>query len=322
VSFAAPGLLVALAVVPVAVAGYLLLERRRDSRAAAWASPALLPNMVDRPPAWRRRLPVGLLLAGMTLLLVGFARPTVRHMVKRQQATVVVVIDVSGSMAAGDARPNRLTVAKTIAYELAARLPHGYRMAVVTFSDHAAVVAPPTDDLGRIRAAIAAAHTGPQGTALGEAVFHAVDVVRAVPAGQGGKRPPAAILVLSDGGATAGRTSPQQAASRAANAKVPVFAVAIGTPTGVVHQALKGGYQERIDVPVQPVALDFFARSTGGRFFAGAQAFDPAAILRNLGSRSGTRRATVEVTAAAAGGGIAFMLVGAALSGLWFRRLT
>ena len=320
-SFAAPGLLVLLALVPVAALAYAAHDRLRDRRAAAWASPSLLPNMVDRPPALRRHLPFALLLTGLALLLVGFARPKTTHMVKDNQATLVVVLDVSGSMAANDAPPSRLVQAKAVAFELMRALPKGYRMAVVTFSDHSDVVAPPSNDLARIRAAILAAHTGPQGTALGQAVFHAVQVARTVPEEKTGKKPPAAIVVVSDGGITAGRVSPQQAASRAANARVPVDTVLVGTPNGIVHQPLKGGFNEQIEVPAQPVALQFLARQTGGRYAEAPQAFDPRAVFASLGSRAGTRRATIEITAAAAGGGIAFMLAGVTLSGLWFRRL-
>lgn len=319
-SFTAPHLLILLVLVPLAAVAYVLHDRRHDRRAKVWSHPDLLPNMAKRPPALRRHLPFALLLAGVALLLVGFARPKTMHTVPENQATLVVVLDVSGSMASNDARPTRIVRAKAIAYALAKDLPKGYRMAIETFSDHSDVVAPPSNDLTRIRAAIAAARVGPQGTALSQAVFHAVQVARTVPDEKSGRKPPAAIVVLSDGGNTAGHVSPQQAAARAANAKVPVDSVLFGTPNGVVHQKLKGGYTERIEVPAQPVALQYFARSTGGRYAATPNAFDAHAVFARLGSRAGTRRAAVEISSAAAGGGIAFMVLGMGLSGLWFRR--
>jgi Ca-activated chloride channel family protein len=322
VTFGAPGLLVLLVLVPLAAAAHVLFERNRDRRAAAWASPALLPNMAERPPLLRRHLPFALALVGLALLLVGFARPMATHRVKVQEATVVVVLDVSGSMAATDASPSRILLAKALAERLIAGLPHGYRVAVETFSDHSAVVAPPGDDLPRIQRAIAAARSGPQGTALAEAVDHAVAVANTVPPGPQGRKPPALIVVFSDGGQTAGRVTPQQAAARAANAHVPVYTVALGTPSGVVQQKLQGGLQERIEVPVEPLVLQFLSRSTGGRYAAGAEDFDLKGIYDNLGSRNGYRHSPIEVTAVAAGGGIAFILAGAVLSGFWFRRLT
>jgi Ca-activated chloride channel family protein len=320
VSFAAPQLLFLLVLVPLAVLAHYAHDRLHDHRAAAWSHPALLPNMASRPLAWRRHLPFALLLVGVALLLVGFARPKATHTVAENHATVVVVLDVSGSMASNDVQPSRIAQAKAIALALARELPKGYRMAVETFSDQSDVVAPPSSDLARIRAAVAAARTGPQGTALSQAVFHAVQVALTVPEEKSGKKPPAAIVVVSDGGSTAGRVSPQQAAARAANAKIPIDSVLVGTPNGVVHQKLQGGYTEQIEVPAQPVALQYLARATGGRYVSTPQQFDAHAVFANLGSRAGSRRATVEISAAAAGGGIAFMLAGMGLSGLWFRR--
>lgn len=320
-SFSSPALLALLVLVPAAAAAYAWLERGRERRAAAWARPALLPNMVDRPPSWRRHLPTALLLLGLALLLVGFARPKVKESVSRQDATMILVLDVSGSMAAHDSLPTRIAAARAAADRFVNALPHGYRMSVIVFSDHAAVVAAPTYDLRRVRAVISGAHTGPQGTALSEAVWHAVDVARTVPRSADGRKPPAEIVVFSDGGQTAGRITLQQAIAKAKKARVPVSAVAIGTSAGIVDQPLQGGLQERIEVPVEPQLLQQLARSTGGRFFAGTRGVDVAGLYRSLGSRVGQTRKTVEVTAAAAGGGLACMLAGAALSGLWFRRL-
>lgn len=320
-SFGAPSLLVFLLAVPAAVAGYLWLERRRESRAAGWAAPALLPNLVARPPSWRRHLPTALLLAGAALLLVGFARPRTSISVKRPEATVVLVLDVSGSMAATDVRPSRLGAARAAALRFVDRLPKGYRLALVTFSDHAAVAVPATNDLVGLRAAIARARSGPQGTALADAVTRAVDVGLSVKGqAQGARRPPAIVVLFSDGGQTAGRVTPAQAAAKAKKSGIPVSAVAVGTPDGVVLQPLQGGFSERIQVPAQAAVLQSIARGSAGRFYPSIATVDVNAIYRDLGSRAGRRNKTVEVTAAAAGGGLVLMLAGAGLSGLWFRR--
>jgi Ca-activated chloride channel family protein len=321
VSFAAPVLLVFLLAVPAAVAGYLWLERRRDARAAGWATPALLPNLVERPPSWRRHVPTALLLAGVALLLVGFARPRTSISEKRQEATVVLVLDRSGSMAAKDAQPTRLGAARAAALRFVDTLPKGYRMSLVTFSDHAAIAVPATHDLTAMRAGIARTKSGPQGTALAEAVSRAVDVGRSVK-GQtkNQQRPPAVVVLFSDGGQTAGRMTAAQAAAKAKKYGIPVSTVSVGTPDGLVLQPLKGGYTERIQVPVQPAALQAIARGSGGVFYAGIANVDVKTIYNELGSRVGRQNKTVEVTAAAAGGGIVLMLAGAMLSGVWFRR--
>ncbi len=97
-------------------------------------------------------------------------------------------------------------------------------------------------------------------------------------------------------------------------------AVSLGTPDGVVLQPLKSGFTERIQVPVQPAVLQLIARSSGGHFYQGATSVDVKSAYDDLGSRVGNKHKTVEVTAAAAGGGLVFMLAGALLSGVWFRR--
>lgn len=320
-SFAAPLLLLFLLLLPLAVAVYLWLERRRNARGALWANAALLPNMVDRPSPRRRHLPAMLLIAGTALLLVGFARPEASHTVKRQEATVVLVLDVSGSMAANDSKPSRIAAARAAALKYVDALPNGYQMSVVAFSDHASVIVPPTHDLQLVRNGLARARAGPQGTALASAVERAVAVAKSVPARSTNRRHPAVIVLFSDGGQTAGRVTPQQAARAAKAAQIPVTAVAVGTPDGVVQQAVQGGYTERIQVPVQPAVLRTIASGSGGRFVAGAQAVDVKRTFAELGSRVGSERKTVEVTAVAAAGGLVFMLAAAFLSGVWFRRL-
>ena len=320
-SFAAPALLLTLFAVPAAVAGYLWFERHRDRRAAPWATPALLPNMVTRPGPWRSRLPTALVLAGVTLLLVGFARPHAELTVSRQEATVVLVLDVSGSMAANDVQPSRLAGARAAALRFVDKLPHGYRASVITFSDHAAVVAPATSDLTQVRAAIEHAKSGPQGTALADAVSRGVDVGLSV-RGSGNVRPPAVVVVFSDGGQTVGRMTPQQAAAKAQKSAIPVSTVLVGTPDGVVQQPLRGGYTEQIQVPAQPQVLQQIAGASGGRYYPGLGALDVKSTYSELGSRVGHRRKSVEVTSVAAGGGLVLLLAGAALSGLWFRRVT
>jgi Ca-activated chloride channel family protein len=318
VSFGSPYLLLLLLAVPAAAGVLAWLERRRARRAAAWAAPALLPNLAVRPPAWRRWLPIGLLLLGATLLLVGFARPQAGVTVGRNEATLVVVLDISGSMAARDVPPTRLAVARRDIRALLAKTPDSYRVAAVAFSDHQAVIAPPSRDHRVVLGAIARVHAGPQGTALTDAVLRAVKLADALPKVDG-KRPPATVVVFSDGAANAGRATAAQVVKAANADRVPIDAVVIGTPSGVVQQKLQGGFTERIAVPVQPELLDGIARQTNGRAYAPGASLEP--VLSALRTRTGTEHKTVEVTAAAAGGGLCCMVIAGLVSGLWFRRL-
>jgi Ca-activated chloride channel family protein len=151
-------------------------------------------------------------------------------------------------------------------------------------------------------------------------VSRAVDVGRSVKGQATNRRPPAIIVLFSDGGQTAGRITPKQAAEKALKARIPVSAVAIGTQDGIVQQPLRGGFVERFQVPVQPAVLQTIAQGSGGRF-SRLSGIDIKATYRALGSRVGRRDKTVEVTAAAAGGGLVLMLAAALLSGVWFRRV-
>ena len=92
-SFASPLALLALLLVPAAVAGYVWFQRRRVRESARFVEPALLPNIVDRVPGWRRHLPVALLLLAVTAFLVGFARPHATISVRSEEATAILAID-------------------------------------------------------------------------------------------------------------------------------------------------------------------------------------------------------------------------------------
>jgi Ca-activated chloride channel family protein len=145
-------------------------------------------------------------------------------------------------------------------------------------------------------------------------------VARSVKVVRKGVKPPATIVVLSDGGQTAGRLTPAQAGALARRYGIPVTTVVIGTPNGVVTQKLKGGYHEQIEVPAQPQSLQQIARASDGRMLTAATV-DPRATLKEFGSRVGHHQKLADVAAAAAAGGLVFMLAGGLLSGAWFRRL-
>ena len=168
-SFAAPYLLLALVAVPVAAAAYVWLERQREARANQWVSPAMAPNLVHRPSPRRRHIPAALFLIGLTFLLVGFARPEARLSSTREGATVVLALDTSGSMAARDVKPTRILAARNAILTFLQELPPKYKVALVTFTDHPAVLQPPTYDRSKIVDALPLKAT-PSGTAIGDAV--------------------------------------------------------------------------------------------------------------------------------------------------------
>jgi len=105
-SFEWPIALVGLILVPVLVGLYVLRERRRDDYAARFTAPTLLPNLVDSAPRWRRHLPIAVLLVALAAMVVGVARPHAKLSVKREQATVILIVDTSLSMGADDLKPS------------------------------------------------------------------------------------------------------------------------------------------------------------------------------------------------------------------------
>lgn len=327
-SFEAPLALLGLAAVPAVTLLYALLQRRRAGTAQRFGSAALLPDLVRRTPGFRRHVPPALLLAALALLLVALARPQAVLSTTREEATVVLALDVSFSMAAKDVEPTRLAAAEAAAQAFVDKVPRRFRIAVVAFATRAVVVSPPTDDREVVGAALRALRLG-EGTAIGDALLRSLQLVRATPAAvpSGRSAPaspedvPAAVLLLSDGAQTGGGVPPATAAARARNLGIPVFTVALGTPGGVVERPLPGGFRERIQVPPDPRTLQEVARISGGRFFEAPTADDLREVYRNLGSRLGHHDQKREVTVAFVGAGGLLVLLGGALSSFWFQRL-
>jgi Ca-activated chloride channel family protein len=319
VSFQWPLALLGLAVVPALVALYAARERRRIEFAARFTTPALLPNLVDSAPRWRRHLPLALLLLALTAMVVGVARPHAMVSVPREEATVLLAIDTSLSMRAKDVRPSRLIAARSAASAFVAKMPKKFRVGLVGFSGRAYVALPPTDDRALLRTALNSLRPG-EGTALGDAVALATRLGRRQ-RGLDGTIPPIAILVISDGAQMSGRTDPAAAALRARSLHIPVYAVVLGSEDGVITVPLANGFQAQIRVPPSPETLRTLTRLTGGKFFTAPNDARLRQIYEKLGSHLGHRRQSREITDLFAGGSAAFLLLGGGLSALWFRRV-
>ena len=318
-SFAWPLALLALLAVPLAVAGYLALERRRQRQAAVFANPELVPNLIGRRPGRLRHLPPALGLLALAALATGLARPHATLSVEREEATVVLAMDTSRSMVATDVPPTRLVVAQQAVRRFLEQLPEGYRVGMVSFAQSAQTVLPATANREAALAALRNLRTG-DGTALGEGIARAVQVAQRVRP-EKGRRPPAAVLVLSDGAQTQGVLEPLQAAQRAAKLKIPVHTVAFGTADGVVEVKDDNGFTQRVTVPPDAPTLRRVSQATGGRFYAAPDAASLNAVYEELGSRVGHVKEEKEVTAAFAAGGAALLLAAGALSALLFGRL-
>jgi Ca-activated chloride channel family protein len=318
VSFSHPLVLIALVAVPALAVLWRLQERRRETQATAFSTPALMPNLVSGRPGLRRAIPLGILLAALVALIVGAARPHAHVSVPRKEATVVLAIDVSRSMTAQDVQPTRLDAARHAAEAFLKKVPKEYSIAVVGFGTRAFVALPPTTD--RVLATDALESLAPsEGTAIGDAIALATKLGTRQRTSDG-IVPPTSVLVISDGARDGGRTAPLAAARRARAARIPVSTVLVGTANGIVTNKLVGGYQEQIRVPPSPSTLEQIAHVSGGEFFRSRTSAALTAVYRKLATRIGHRRENRQITDLFAGGGIVLLLVGGGLSTLWFRR--
>jgi Ca-activated chloride channel homolog len=319
VSFQSPLWLIGLVLVPLLAGLFVLRERHRAEVSARFGNPALIPNLVDPAPAWRRRLPAAILLAALAAMIVGVARPHATISVPREEATVILALDVSKSMSADDVKPTRFDAERRAAYAFLRTVPPKYRIAIVSIGSQATVALAPTSDRRLAIDALAALRPG-QGTALGDAIAISTKLAlkqRTVD----GAVPPAAVLMISDGARDGGRTDPYVAAFKARSLHMPVYTVSVGTPDGVVRQPLPGGFQQLIQVPAKPQTLKLVAKDSGGEFFTALDDPKLRHVYDRLGSRLGHRTESREMTDAFAGGAGALLLAGGIMSLLWFRRV-
>ena len=293
-SFATPLLLLGLLLLPLLVLGYRYLQRRPTRYAVRYTNLDVLAAVVDSTRSWRRHAGLALFLLALAALLVGFARPSVNRLADREEATIVLVIDVSGSMQAKDVEPTRLEAAQKVVRDFMKGLPERFQVGVVAFSETAEVAAPATAD--RQLAIDAIDYLYPQrGTAIGDGLARGVEVARAAEAGRTGPQRPAAILLLSDGSQTEGVLLPQEGAARAKSFKIPVYTIALGTPEGVVEFTRFGGTRI-IPVPPDKPTLRQIAATTGGRFYEAESVGDLRDAYDNMGSLVSKVKRKQEVT--------------------------
>ena len=317
-TFTWPIVLIALAAIPVLVALYIDRDRRRVASQAEFGNLDLLPNVVDREPGRLRYLPPVIMLVALVFLIVGVARPHATVSVPREEATIVLAMDVSRSMKATDVEPTRLDAARTAAKTFLDEVPEKFRVGVVSFATRAAVGVAPTEDRELVVASLDTLAPG-EGTAIGDAVALSLRVGQ--PQEQGAVAPPRAIVLLSDGARDGGQVDPSEVAKQAKKQGVPVYSVLVGTPDGVVEEKLTGGYKRTIHVPTNPETLKQVAATSGGAFFEAPDADGLSRVYEELGSRLGTREQDREITDVFAAIAAALLLVAATISAVLFKRV-
>jgi Ca-activated chloride channel family protein len=354
-NFLAPEMLLGLLLIPLAIGFYLWAQRRRSRYAVRFTNLDLLANIAPRRPSWRRHLPAALYLGAIAALLIGLARPTMVLAVPREDATVVLAIDVSGSMRASDVSPTRLDAARASAQSFIDQLPPKIRVGLVAFASQPQTLVQPTTDRVQLKKALDSLRPK-DGTAMGDALMQVLDIAEAIqkdataadasaapaspqpsspaasanPAvspspsaapGQPDGQPIVASILLSDGANSVGQADPIEAADRAATLGVPIYTIALGTPDGQIDVRNDVGQLVTVDVPPDTETLKQIADTTGAKSFDAPTAGDLKSVYDNLQSRIGYTQETQEVTVALVAAGLLLVMVGAGLSAVWFGRL-
>lgn len=297
-SFEWPALLLLLVTVPLLGVAYVLLERRRERAAGAFAAPNMRPNVVGSSPTWRRHVPIALMLLALATLVMGTARPQREQVVTRVGGTIMLVIDASNSMRRTDIAPNRFEAARSASEVLVDGLPEDFRVGVVGFNREAFTLSAPTTDREAISFALDSLETRSK-TLLGDGIMAGLANVP-----EGGRS--VQLVVLSDGVDTGSEVPPLTAADEAVALDVRVNTVVLGSSTD----------PRAPDIAV----LRQIADVTEGRFFTAPSAEELDSIYGGIAERASKSTEKVELTQAFVGGGLALMLAAAALSALWFRK--
>ncbi len=305
-SFSDPIWLLVLLIVPIAAMAYAHARRRARRYAVRFTGVSTLRLAVAATASWQQHLPAALVLASIAALGVALARPHVTYRAPVGEASIMLVTDHSGSMAATDVKPTRLSAAEQAANTFIDKLPSAVKLGAVAFSSSADAVQGPVTNHGAAKAIIAGQQAD-GATATGDALGLALQLLH----GPNPKHPPSAIVLLSDGAANSG-IDPTIVAQQAKKDKVPIDTVALGTPGGTLQSP--DPLQQPVPVPPDPQLMQQIARASGGRAFSAQSADELGSIYRSLGDKLGTVTRRREITAAFAAVGLVMLLGAAAAS--------
>lgn len=342
-TFLWPDALWGLAALPALVALYFVLLKRRKKQALRYSSLGLLRPALGRS-GWRRHVPPVLFLVAIALLALAAARPAALVLLPSERETVILAIDVSGSMRADDVAPTRLAAAQAAAKAFIADTPRSTQIGLVTFAGSAALVELPTSDHERLFQSIEQLQLQ-NATAVGSGILISLKAIfpdqqfdvfprGLTSAAAGATWPPtpedkkpvkpvppgsnknAVIILLTDGQTTTG-PDPVDAARLAAARGVRVFTVGVGTPGGKILTGEGWSIRVRLDED----ALKAIADLTRGEYFYAGNAPDLTRIYQTLQSKLVLEKRETEITALFAAAAALFAVAAGALSLLWFSRI-
>jgi Ca-activated chloride channel family protein len=318
VSFSSPLVLLGLVAIPALIWWYVGQQRRRARAAESFVAPALTLSVTPRRPGWRRHAPMLVFAIAIAVLIAAAARPQRTVAVPVDSAAIMLANDISSSMTATDVRPSRLAAAQRAATRFVAGVPSSVLVGQMQFARKPVVLQSPTTDHSLTQAAIAQLRPGGGGTAIGDAIVTALHVLTTL-APKGGKRPPSAIVLLSDGASNVG-SGPLAAARQASAQHIPIYTIALGTPNGTIS-IKRGSHTVNAPVPVSSQELGQIASSSGGRAYTATDSANASAVYAHLATELGHKKVKREITASFAGGGLVMLLLGSVLSLRWFGRL-
>src|SRR5881628_1031775 len=338
-TFQWPSALVLLLVVAALAVAYVLVQRRRHRYALRYANVSLVREALGRGPGWRRHVPPVLFLVAVGVMVLAMSRPVAVVTVPSQEGTVILTIDVSGSMLAEDMKPNRIEAAKAAARAFVERQNANLRIGIVSFSTDASIVQSPTTDKNLIIAAIN--RLRPQrATAIGRAILVSLDAIfegaeddlpsaafqnldpnsaaprPTLPPLPGRQKAPASIVLLTDGQNNQ-FPPPLAVVDQATSRGVRVYTIGVGSAQGTIVR-IQG---RQIRTALDEVTLKKIAELTDGDYYNASTETDLRKVYETLTTQLVIRQEKTEITVFFTAAAAILAIVAGGLSLFWFNRL-
>jgi Ca-activated chloride channel homolog len=344
-TFLWPGFLILLGLIPLIIGIYILMLRRRRRYAVRFSSLSLVREALPRQSILKRHLPLGLFLLALTSLVIALSRPAAIVTIPTNQTTIILTLDVSGSMRSADIPPSRLQAAENAALSFIQRQKSTTQIGLVAFSGFADLIQPPTTDQEALQAAIESLTTG-RATAIGSGILQAIDAIAEVdqnvppsvsdpalepPPVPKGVYAPDIIVLLTDGVSNAG-PQPVAAAQQAADRGIRIYTIGFGTPNGSVDFGggsfnngpsggsgglFGGGGGRRFRTGIDEATLKQIAQMTGGAYYTASSAHELENVFQSLPTYLIARHATSEISVLFAALGALLVAGAVVLSLLW-----
>jgi Ca-activated chloride channel family protein len=294
-----------LLIIPLLIAGYIWILRRRQRTTIRYSSLSLVRDALPKHAHWRRHVPFALFAAALASLVFALARPTATIEVPAGRATVVLALDVSRSMCATDIDPSRFEAAQAAALSFVESQNRNIRIGIVAFAGYAELVQPPTNDPELLEEAITSLTTGRR-TAIGSAIMRSLETLEGLEPGQiaqndgvsptplpKGQYQPSIIVLLTDGASNSG-VQPMDAAMAAVERGIRVYTIGFGTENpgqgsaavcgsfrfrpNEFGQGGGGGFRRGIDVGTLRRVADL----TGGAYYSASSANELQRVFQSL----------------------------------------